>query len=76
MELWKLYDSMNALYLWYIFDETSGEYIVKKAGYYGIVRNLEQKLFNYATHRITGPIIPKGTVFLTADGLELKQQKQ
>lgn len=71
LEIWKYYDGMRALLPMIYVDETSGEYIDKKAGYYGIVRKSGTKAF--ATMHFTGTngtIIPKGTVFLTADGLE------
>jgi len=76
LELWKLYDSMNALIPIVYVDETSGEYIDKKAGYYGIVRKPGTKA--YATMHFTGndgTIIPQGTVFLTADGLEFETEE-
>ena len=38
LELWKLYDSLNAVLPIAFVDESSGEYIDKRCGDYGIVR--------------------------------------
>ncbi|MFZ7103368.1 MAG: baseplate J/gp47 family protein [Peptococcaceae bacterium] len=76
LELWKLYDSLNALIPMVYVDETSGEYIDKKAANYGIIRKPGTKA--YATLNFTGndgTIIPQGTVFLTADGLEFQTEE-
>lgn len=71
LEFWKLYDSMKALIPMVYVDETSGEYIDKKAGDYGIVRKQGTKAFA-SMHFIgsDGAVVPQGTVFLTSDGLE------
>lgn len=71
LEIWKLYDSLNALIPIAYPDETSGEYIDKKAANYGITRKPGTKASAVMTFTGTdGTIIPAGTVFLTADGLE------
>ncbi len=73
LELWKLYQSLNALEPIVFVDETSGEYIDKKAGDYGIKRKTGTKA--QATINFTGTdgaVIPKGTIFVTDDGLEFE----
>ncbi|WP_313370099.1 baseplate J/gp47 family protein [Sedimentibacter sp.] len=73
IELWKMYDSLNALIPIVYIDETSGEYIDKKSANYGIKRKAgtkSQATMHFAGNE--GTLIPKGTVFLTADGLEFE----
>lgn len=70
-EQWKVYQSLDAVIPMAFIDETSGEYIDKRCGEYGIVR----KAGTAATAILTfigtdGTVIPKGKVFLTANGLE------
>lgn len=73
VELWKLYDSLNALIPIVYVDETSGEYIDKKAAHYGISRKPGAKAYAMMHFAGTdGTIISKGTVFLTLDGLEFE----
>lgn len=71
LEIWKLYDSLKALLPIVFVDETSGEYIDKMAARYGIVRKAGTKATALMLFAGTdGTIVPKGTVFLTADGLQ------
>lgn len=71
LELWKLYESLKALLPIVFIDETSGEYIDKTAARYGITRKPGTKATAVMHFSGTdGTIIPKGTVFLTADGLQ------
>lgn len=71
LAIWKLYDSLNALIPMVYVDETSGVYIDKKAANYGITRKTGTKA-TAALHftGVDGKVVPKGTVFLTSDGLE------
>ncbi|EHL05065.1 baseplate J-like protein [Desulfitobacterium hafniense DP7] len=71
LAIWKLYDSLNALIPMVYVDETSGVYIDKKAAHYGITRKTGTKA-TAALHftGVDGKVVPKGTVFLTSDGLE------
>lgn len=73
LELWKAYESLKALIPIVYVDETSGEYIDKKAATYGIKRKAGTKA--HALMHFTGnngTLITKGTAFLTADGLEFE----
>ena len=71
LAIWKLYDSLNALIPMVYVDETSGVYIDKKAANYGITRKTGTKA-TAALHftGVDGKVVPKGTVFLTSNGLE------
>ena len=73
LELWKLYDSLNAVLPIAFVDESSGEYIDKRCGDYGIVR----KAGTRATVTLTftgeaGAVIPAGAVCVTDSGLEFE----
>lgn len=71
LAIWKLYDSLNALIPMVYVDETSGVYIDKKAANYGITRKTGTKATAVLHFTgIDGKAVPKGTVFLTVDGLE------
>lgn len=71
LELWKLYESLKAILPIVFVDETSGEYIDKKSANYGITRKPGTTASAIIIFTGTdGTIIPKDTVFLTADGLE------
>lgn len=73
LELWKVYNSMNALLPIAYVDETSGKYIDKRASEVGIIRKPGTKAHTELTFTGTnGTAIPKGTVFLTLDGLEFE----
>lgn len=72
-EIWKVYDSLNAILPIAFVDETSGEYIDKRASEYGISRR--EGTHATVTLQITGDsgaIIPSGTVFTTEFGLEFE----
>ncbi|ACL22807.1 Baseplate J family protein [Desulfitobacterium hafniense DCB-2] len=71
LAIWKLYDSLNALIPMVYVDETSGVYIDKKAAHYGITRKSGTKATAVLHFTgVDGKVVPKGTVFLTGDGLE------
>jgi len=75
-EIWKVYQSLNAIIPIAFVDETSGEYIDRRAAEYGITRKPGTK----ARARMTftgkdGTVIPKGKVFQTADGLQFEVEK-
>lgn len=71
LELWKVYDSLNAVVPIVYIDETSGDYIDKKCSEKGITRKQGTKAHTQLTFTGSdGTIIPEGTVFLTPDGLE------
>lgn len=75
-EIWKVYQSLNAVIPIAFVDETSGEYIDRRAGEYGITRKPGTK----ARAKMTftgkdGTIVPKGKVFQTADGLQFEVEK-
>ena len=70
-EIWKAYQTLDAVISVAFVDETSGEYIDKRCAEYGITR----KAGTRATSTLTitganGTVIPKGKVFLTVDGLQ------
>lgn len=70
-EIWKSYQALDAIIPIAFVDETSGEYIDKRAGEYGITRKAGTKATATMYFSGTdGTIIPAGKVFLTADGLE------
>ncbi len=72
-EIWKLYQSLDAVVPITFVDETSGEYIDKRCGEYGITRKPGSKAA--VMMRFTGAEgmgIPAGTVFLTSDGQEFE----
>lgn len=70
-EMWKVLQSLNACIPIAFVDETSGEYIDKRASEFG----LERKSGTKAAVSLTftgkeGAVINAGSVFLTEDGLE------
>ena len=70
-ELWKFYQSLDALIPIAFVDETSGEYIDKRCAEYGITRKPGTKATTEVTFTgIDGISVPKGTVVSTATGLE------
>ena len=70
-ELWKFYQSLDALIPIAFVDETSGEYIDKRCAEYGITRKPGTKATAEVTFTgIDGISVPKGTVVSTATGLE------
>lgn len=70
-ELWRVYTAMNALIPIAFVDETSGEYIDKRAGEFGLVRR-EGTRAKVAIRAVgtEGAMIPAGTVLLTPDSAE------
>ena len=70
-ELWKVYTAMNALLPIAFVDATSGQYIDRRAAEVGITRKAGTKARAGLTLTgAEGTVIPAGTMFLTADGLE------
>ena len=71
LQMWKLYDSMNALIPIAFVDETSGEYIDKRANEYGLYRKDGTKAQVELTFTgENGTEIQKGSIFSTSLGLE------
>ena len=71
VELWKVYQSLDAIVPIAYVDETSGDYIDLRCGEFGITRKAGTKAT--ATLAITGTngtVIPAGKVFVTADGYQ------
>ncbi len=72
-EIWKVYQSLDAVIPIAFVDETSGEYIDKRCAEYGIQRKPGTKAKVTLTLTGTdGTVVPKGKVFLTADGLQFE----
>lgn len=70
-EIWKVYQSLNAMIPIAFVDETSGEYIDKRCAEYGIVRKPGTKArAEVAFTGEDGAVIPQGAVLLTPTGLE------
>ncbi len=70
LEIWKVYAGLNALLPMVYPDETSGEYIDKKCAYYGITRKVGAAAgVTLTVTGSSGTTVPKGAVFLTAEGL-------
>ncbi len=70
-EIWKAYQSLDTMISIAFVDETSGEYIDKRCAEYGITRKGGTKATTTLTVLgVNGTVIPKGKVFLTADGLQ------
>lgn len=76
-EIWKVYQSMDALIPIAFVDETSGQYIDKRCAEYGITRKPGTKA--KVTLKFTGTdgtVIEKGKVFLTSDGLQFETDEE
>lgn len=72
-EIWKVYQSMDALIPIAFVDETSGEYIDKRAAEYGIKRKPGTKAEVVLSFTGTdGTVIPKGKIFVTSEGLQFE----
>lgn len=72
-EIWKAYQSLDAIVPIAFVDETSGEYIDKRCAEYGITRKPGTKAKVDLTLAGTdGTVIEKGKVFLTDDGLQFE----
>lgn len=75
-EIWKYYMKLNAMLPIMFVDETSGEYIDKRAAEYGIYRKPGEKSSVIMTFFGTdGTVIPAGKVFLTGNGLQFSTVK-
>lgn len=73
LEIWTALQSLDAVIPIAFVDETSGEYIDKRAAEYGITRKAGTKATADMTFTGTdGTIIPAGKVFLTTDGLQFE----
>lgn len=71
LELWKAYQTLDAIVPMVYVDETSGAFIDKRCAYYGITRKEGARAAALLTVTgADGANVPKGTVFLTDDGLE------
>lgn len=70
-EIWKLYQSLDAVVPIVFVDETSGEYIDKRCAEYGIKRKPGTKATTILKFTGTdGTMVPQGKSFLTVSGLE------
>lgn len=70
LEIYKLYQSMNAAAPQFYIDETSGPYIEKQGAWYGITRKAGAR----AAVRLSftgqaGAVVPEGSAFATIGGL-------
>lgn len=73
LEIWKTYQSLDALIPISFVDETSGQYIDKRCAEYGIIRKAGTKATTTLSFAGTdGTVIPEGKVFLTSDGFEFE----
>ncbi|MEG2383674.1 MAG: baseplate J/gp47 family protein, partial [Oscillospiraceae bacterium] len=69
-EIWQTCAAMNALVPMFYIDETSGEYIDKKCGEYGMTRKPGAKATAVLSFKgNTGVTIPAHSAFLTEEGL-------
>lgn len=70
-KIWTAYQSLDAIVPIAYVDETSGDYIDKRAAEYGITRKVGTKATAVLTVSGTdGTGIPSGKVFVTADGYQ------
>lgn len=75
-ELYRCYQSLNALVPAFFVDETSGPYIDKMCSVFGLSRKEGAKAVCSVTFEGTdGTTVPAGAVFLTADGLAFALDK-
>lgn len=76
-EIWRLYQSLDALIPIVYIDETSGKYIDMRCEEYGITpRKAGRKATTTLSFTGTdGTVIPKGKEFVTAEGLEFLTDK-
>lgn len=76
-ELWKAFQALDAVVPMVYIDETSGQYIDKKAAAYGIIRKPGARATAVLHFTGTdGTVIQKGKVFLTADSLQFTQDEE
>ena len=72
-EIWKYYQALDAIVPIAYVDETSGEYIDKRCGEYGITRKSGSKATTTLTFSGTdNTTIESGKVFLTLDGMQFE----
>ncbi|MCL2045723.1 MAG: baseplate J/gp47 family protein [Oscillospiraceae bacterium] len=70
-EMWKVYQSLDAVVPIVYVDETSGPYIDKSAAVYGMSRKPGTKATaDVFFQGVDGTVIRKGKIFMTADSLE------
>lgn len=75
-ELWKYYMQLNAMLPIMFVDDTSGQYIDKRAAEYAIYRKPGEKATVTMTFTGTdGTVIPEGKAFLTESGLQFTTTK-
>lgn len=73
LELWKCYQSMNTIVPVAFVDETSGVYLERRCAEFGITRKEGSKASaELFLSGAVGTIVPAGTVFITAGGLEFE----
>jgi len=73
LEMYKVYQSMNAIVPIAYIDETSGEYIDKRCDDISMVRQGGTKAtVTLIFGGVDGTVVPAGKVFLTQDGLEFE----
>lgn len=71
LELWSYYQSLDAAIPVAFVDEGSGEYIDRRCAEYGISRKAGTRaVADMALTGQAGTLVPTGTAFLTASGLE------
>lgn len=76
-EIWKAYQSLDAIVPMIYVDETSGFYIDKRCAEFGIERKEGTKATTTLYFTGTdGTTIPAGKVFLTSEGLEFTTNKE
>lgn len=70
-EVWKTYQSLDAIVPIAYVDETSGEYIDKRCAEYGITRKAGTKAtVSLSASGTDGTVIPAGKVFISTDGFQ------
>ena len=79
LEIWKVYQAANSLIAIAFVDETSGPYIDKRVAEYGKYRKAGTKSdgASHDAHRHgRNGVVKKGKVFLTASGLQFRNQRR
>lgn len=72
-ELWRYYEALNALIPIAFVDETSGDYIVKRAAEYGLFPKEGNKAaVTLAFTGMGGSTIPRGSIVAADNGLEFR----
>lgn len=70
LEIWKVYQRLEALIPIAFVDETSGEYLDKRCEEYGIYRKQSKADVSLVFNGTDGSVIPKGTIAATESGLQ------